>query len=121
MVGGSPTHYWFESSQQLVQYFYMDAKPAFCFRNVSWSYNATKGFILCGNDKSATVDQYKQILKLVESDGRTLMYTIQKIATISDGDNGYKPVYAMIVYKRLTDDELKKMQESYNYDLNADN
>ena len=27
----------------------------------------------------------------------------------------------MIVYKRLTDDELKKMQESYNYDLNADN
>lgn len=121
MVGGSPTHYWFESSQQLVQYFYMDAKPAFCFRNVSWSYNATKGFILCGNDKSATVDQYKQILKLVESDGRTLMYTIQKIATISDGDNGYKPVYAMIVYKRLTDDELKKMQESYNYDLDADN
>ena len=69
MVGGSPTHYWFESSQQLVQYFYMDAKPAFCFRNVSWSYDATKGFILCGNDKSATVDQYKQILKLVESDG----------------------------------------------------
>lgn len=49
------------------------------------------------------------------------MYTIQKIATISDGDNGYKPVYAMIVYKRLTDDELKKMQESYNYDLDADN
>lgn len=71
--------------------------------------------------QSATVDQYKQILKLVESDGKTLMYTIQKIATISDGDNGYKPVYAMIVYKRLTDDELKKMQESYNYDLNADN
>ena len=26
-----------------------------------------------------------------------------------------------IVYKRLTDDELKKMQKSYNYDLNADN
>lgn len=118
--GGSPTHYWFESSQQLVQYFYMDAQPAFCFRHVSWSYDATKGFILCGNDNLATAERYEQILKLGESNGRTLMYTMSKIATISDGDNGRKPVYAMIVYKRLTDYELQKMKESYNYDLDVD-
>ena len=117
--GGSPTNYWFESSQQLVQYFYMDSKPAFCFRHVSWSYDAAKGFILSGNDKLATADRYEQILKLGESNGRTLMYTMSKIAITSDGNNGNKPVYAMIVYKRLTDYELKKMKESYNYDLDV--
>lgn len=117
MIGGGPTHYWFESSQQLVQYFYSDALPAFCFNRVSWSYDATKGFILCGNNKLAMGNRYKQILKLEESDGKTLMYTIQEIGMRSDGEDGYKPVYAMIVYKRMTDYELKKMKESYNYDL----
>lgn len=33
--GGSPTHFWFETSQQAFSYFYSDALPAFCFSRVS--------------------------------------------------------------------------------------
>lgn len=44
--GGSPTHFWFETSQQAFSYFYSDALPAFCFSRVSWTYDMDKGFIL---------------------------------------------------------------------------
>ena len=96
--GGSPTHFWFETSQQAFSYFYSDALPAFCFSRVSWTYDMDKGFILFGSNKQTTDSRYMQILKLDESNGKTLMYTIQKLGATSDGSNGYKSIYGMIVY-----------------------
>ena len=40
-----------------------------------------KGFILFGSNKQTTDSRYMQILKLDESNGKTLMYTIQKIGS----------------------------------------
>ena len=57
-----------------------------------------------------------QILKLDESNGKTLMYTIQKLGATSDGSNGYKSIYGMIVYKRMTETDLEMMKKSYTYD-----
>lgn len=121
-IGGGPTHYCFESSQQLVQYYYVDAKPAWCFQRMSWSYDPTNGFILCGKeDKLDIKERYRQILKLEESGGTILMYTLQKKGVKNDGKGGYEPFYAMIVYKRMTDEDLKKMKESYTTDRTIPN
>ena len=40
---------------------------------------------------------------------RPLMYTT-KIGATSDGGNGYKSIYGMIVYKRMTETDLKMMK-----------
>lgn len=117
LIGGAPIHYWFKSSQQMVQYYYDDAMPADGFSRVSWTYDATKGYILCGDGTSAMADRYQQILKLDESNGKALMYTIKKLGVKGDGKGGYEPFYGMIVYRRMTDDELKKTQEAYTYDF----
>lgn len=118
--GGSPTHFWFETSQQAFSYFYSDALPAFCFSRVSWTYDMDKGFILFGSNKQTTDSRYMQILKLDESNGKTLMYTIQKLGATSDGSNGYKSIYGMIVYKRMTETDLEMMKKSYTYDTDID-
>ena len=116
--GGSAYPLWFESSQQLISVFLDGCEASFCFR-FHGPMMQPKVSSFAETTNKATVDQYKQILKLLESDGRTLMYTIQKIATIT-WDNGYKTCFMpWIVYKRLTDDELKKIRG--NYDLDADN
>lgn len=118
--GGSPTHFGFETSQQAFSYFYSDALPAFCFSRVSWTYDMDKGFILFGSNKQTTDSRYMQILKLDESNGKTLMYTIQKLGATSDGSNGYKSIYGMIVYKRMTETDLEMMKKSYTYDTDID-
>lgn len=117
LIGAAPVHYCFESSELLVQYYYIDALPARGFLRKSWSYDATKGFILYGDNKLAIKERYKQVLKLEEANGYTLMYTISKQGLKNDGKGGYEPFYAMTVYERMTDDELKKMKETYTYDL----
>lgn len=48
------------------------------------------------------------------------MYAMRKIAVVGDGNGGYKPVYAMVVYKRMTEDELESMKKTYTYDVNKD-
>ena len=79
-----------------------------------------KGFILFGSNKQTTDSRYMQILKLDESNGKTLMYTIQKLGATSDGSNGYKSIYGMIVYKRMTETDLEMMKKSYTYDTDID-
>ena len=48
------------------------------------------------------------------------MYTIQKLGATSDGSNGYKSIYGMIVYKRMTETDLEMMKKSYTYDTDID-
>lgn len=118
-VGGSPTDYWFESSSNLTSYFSVDAVPASCYRNLTWSYDAQKGFIMYDTSNSTASDltsQYMQVLKIGESHGKTLMYTMQKLGYLSDGTNRF----GMIVYQRMTDKELDDMKRNYTYDIDKD-
>lgn len=116
MVGGGPVHYWFESSRQVIQYFYYDAMPAFCFHRGSWSYDADNGFILLGDNESTTASEYMQILKLDKSNGKVLMYTMERRGVTLNG----KSIYTMVVYRRMTDEELENTKKSYTYDLDSD-
>lgn len=119
IYGGSATNYWFESSSKLTSYFYMDALPADCFRNLTWSYDAQKGFIMRNGTTYATEDmtsQYMQVLKIDESHGKTLMYTMQKLGYNSDD----KALFGMVVYRRMTDKELDEMKRNHTYDADKD-
>ena len=83
---------------------------------MSWSYDADKGFILFGSNELTTEDRYMQILKLDESDGKTFMYAMRKSGVRSGGGNGYKSVYCMFIYERMSETDLEMMRKSYTYD-----
>lgn len=117
LIGAAPTHYWFASSRQLVKYYYVDVYPSAGFFRESWSYDATKGFILTGDEMLSIKERYLQVLKLDESNGKTLMYTMTKLGVRGNGKGDYEPIYGMVVYRQMTDDELKKAQETYTHDF----
>lgn len=63
LIGAAPTHYWFASSRQLVKYYYVDVYPSVGFFRESWSYDATKGFILIGDEMLSIKERYQQVLR----------------------------------------------------------
>lgn len=91
------------------------------FFRESWSYDATKGFILIGDEMLSIKERYQQVLKLDESNGKTLMYTMKKLGVRGNGKGDYEPIYGMVVYRQMTDDELKKAQETYTHDFSEKN
>ena len=120
--GGSATSYWFESSSKLTSYFYMDALPADCFSNLTWNYDAQKGFIMRHSPNDATSDmtrQYMQVLKIDEAHGKTLMYTMQKLGYYTDS-KGTKSIFGMVIYQRMTDKELDDTKRQYTHDADKD-
>lgn len=48
------------------------------------------------------------------------MYTMQNIGVKYDEHGNQKPFYSMVVYQRMTDNELAKMKKAYDYDANFD-
>ena len=120
--GGSATSYWFESSTKLTAYFYMDALPAGCFSNLIWNYDAQNGFIMRRSPNDATSDmtsQYMQVLKIGETHGKTLMYTMQKLGYSTDS-KGTKSIFGMVIYQRMTDKELDDTKRQYPHDADKD-
>ena len=45
---------------------------------------------------------------------------MQNIGVKSDEHGNQKPFYGMVVYQRMTDNELAKMKKAYDYDANFD-
>ena len=118
--GGSPTDYWFESASKLTSYFFSDAQPdGNCFHNLTWQYDANKGFIMRKIPGTSTnmPSAYMQVLKIHKGDDKTLMYTMQKLGSDSDGKNKF----GMVVYQRMTDKELSETKNSHTNDINASN
>lgn len=121
-LGGSATNYWFESSTKLTSYFYMDALPADCFSKLTWNYDAQKGFIMRCSPNDATsdkTDKYMQVMKIGETHGKTLMYTMQKLGYRTDS-KGTKSTFGMVIYQRMTDKELDDTKRQYTHDADKD-
>ena len=144
-IGSGPTAYWFESSTRLTAYFGIDAVPARAYSRRSWSYDTGRGFVMQdynNSESSEDVNRYMQIIDVIDHEGKTYMYTIQKIAVkksevqhkrqsaeaaagranhlqANDQDE-WKPVFVMTVYQRMTDSELEKKKATYTYDADKD-
>ena len=42
---------------------------------------------------------------------------MKKLGVRGNGKGDYEPIYGMVVYRQMTDDELKKAQETYTHDF----
>ena len=45
---------------------------------------------------------------------------MQKLGDATDENGNLKPFYGMVVYQRMTDNELAEMKNAYDYDANFD-
>ena len=52
--------------------------------------------------------------------GKFYMYTLQKLGNATVEHDNLKPFYGMVVYQRMTDNELAETKKAYDYDANID-
>ena len=120
VCGGGYVDYWFESDSRLVGFHHSDIPGKF-YNKTTWSYDATKGFIMRGTESESLQNRYMQVLALTTLQGKEFyMYTMQNIGVKYDEHGNQKPFYGMVVYQRMTDNELAKMKKAYDYDANFD-
>lgn len=122
MIGGSPSHYSFDSHSQLTAFFHSDALPANAYETMGWSYDTALGFIYTDEQSGSanTPDNYWQVAKIGEKDGRIYMYTVHMLGIQTGDDGSTKPQFGVSVYERLTASELDEMRRTYNYDAGKD-
>ena len=120
VYGGGYEDYWFESDSRLVGFHHSDTPGKF-YNKTTWRYDATKGFIMRGTESESLQNRYMQVLALATLQGKEFyMYTMQNIGVKYDEHGNQKPFYCMVVYQRMTDNELAKMKKAYDYDANFD-
>ncbi len=120
MLGSGYTDYWFKSDSRLVGFAYSDA-PGRNYDTTDWSYDATRGFILCGKANESIQNRYMQVLRFDKTELiYRQMYTMQQLGFRSDGNGNTKPFYGLVIYQRMTDSELSQTQKIFNYDANSE-
>lgn len=120
VYGGGYEDYWFESGSRLVGFLHSDTPGKF-YNKTTWRYDATKGFLMRGTESESLQNRYMQVLALATLQGKEFyMYTMQNIGVKSDEHGNQKPFYCMVVYQRMTDNELAKIKKAYDYDANFD-
>ena len=113
----SPTIYQFLSNSELKK-FYSDAETSEkCFQKLAWSYDDEQGIILCDKPSNLGKDwRYMQVLGVKNSEDNTYLYTLEKIGAKLTGDNKVESVFAMVVRKRLTSNEMSNVKNTYSID-----
>ena len=123
VCGGGYVDYWFESDSRLVGFHHSDTPGKF-YNKTTWRYDATKGFIMRGSASQSLQNRYMQVLSVVTLQGKKsnkfYMYTLQKLGDTTVEHDNVKPFYGMVVYQRMTDNELAEMKNAYDYDANFD-
>ena len=121
--GGGYEDYWFESDSRLVGFHHSDTPGKF-YNKTTWRYDATKGFIMRGSASQSLQNRYMQVLSVVTLQGKKsnkfYMYTLQKLGDTTVEHDNVKPFYGMVVYQRMTDNELAETKKTYDYDANID-
>ena len=74
-----------------------------------------------GSASQGMQSRYMQVLLLTKTESNYLqMYTMQKLGDATDENGNLKPFYGMVVYQRMTDNELAETKKAYDYDANID-
>ncbi len=113
--------YWFKPDGKLVCLHHGDT-PGNYYYSTSWEYDGGRGFLLRYDADESIESRYMQVLQLSEQAGKpTLMYTLQKLASTVSPSGDTRDIYGMVIYQRMTDDELAKALKRYSYDANREN
>lgn len=100
--GGGPSQYYFESSESLKRYMYLDAYPAHGYYTYAYDYE----------DGNRVSRNGHLVMRIVSLKGG-IMKIIDFLGTRADGVN----VYGYSTYKRMSSEELTKVQNAYPTDL----
>ena len=102
LIGGGPSQYYFETSSSLKEYMYVDAFPAHGYFTYSYNYEE-------GNRVSQNGHLVMRIVSLKED----IMKIIEYLGIRADGIK----IYGYSTYKRMSSEELTKVQNTYPTDL----
>ena len=120
VYGGGYVDYWFESGGHLIGFHHGDTYGK-SYNKTEWFYYAVSGFIMRGSACQGMQSRYMQVLLLTKTESNYLqMYTMQKLGDATDENGILKPFYGMVVYQRMTDNELAETKKAYDYDANID-
>ena len=112
--------YWFEPDGHLIGFHHGDTYGK-SYNKTEWFYYAVSGFIMRGSACQGMQSRYMQVLLLTKTESNYLqMYTMQKLGDATDENENLKPFYGMVVYQRMTDNELAETKKAYDYDANID-
>lgn len=122
VYGGGYMDYWFESDSHLIGFHHGDTDGK-SYNKTEWFYDAVSGFIMRGSASQSMQSRYMQVLSVVTLQGKKsnkfYMYTMQKLGDATDENGNQKPFYGMVVYQRMTDNELEETKKAYGYDANV--
>ena len=122
VYGGGYMDYWFESDSHLIGFHHGDTDGK-SYNKTEWFYDAVSGFIMRGSASQSMQSRYMQVLSVVTLQGKKsnkfYMYTMQKLGDATDENGNQKPFYGMVVYQRMTDNELEATKKAYGYDANV--
>lgn len=121
--GGGYMDYWFESDGHLIG-FQHGGTYGKSYNKTEWFYDAVTGFIMRGSASQSIQNRYMQVLSVVtlqrKESNKFYMYTLQKLGDATVEHDNLKPFYGMVVYQRMTDNELAETKKAYDYDANID-
>ena len=119
--GGGYVDYWFEPDGHLIGFQHGDTDGKFYYKT-EWFYDAVTGFIMRGSASLSMQNRYMQVLSMVtlqrKESNRFYMYTLQKLGDTTVEHDNVIPFYGMVVYQRMTDNELAEIKKAYDYDAN---
>ena len=120
---GNGVDYWFEPDGHLIGFHHGDTDGKL-YNKTEWFYDAVTGFIMRGSASLGIQNRYMQVLSVVVLQGKKsnkfYMYTLQKLGDTTVEHDNVKPFYGMVVYQRMTDNELAETKKTYDYDANID-
>ena len=120
---GNGVDYWFEPDGHLIGFHHGDTDGKL-YNKTEWFYDAVTGFIMRGSACLGIQNRYMQVLSVVVLQGKKsnkfYMYTLQKLGDTTVEHDNVKPFYGMVVYQRMTDNELAETKKAYDYDANID-
>lgn len=102
LIGGGPSQYYFESSESLKEYMYVDAFPAHGYHTYAYEYENGNRVSNNGN----------LVMRIVSLKG-DIMKIIDYLGVRADGVN----IYGYSTYKRMSSKELTEVQNAYPTDL----
>ena len=102
LIGGGPSQYYFESSELLKEYMYVDAFPAHGYHTYAYDYENGNRVSNNGN----------LVMRIVSLKG-DIMKVIDYLGIRADGVN----IYGYSTYKRMSSKELTEVQNAYPTDL----
>ena len=121
--GGGYVDYWFKPDGHLIGFQHRDTDGKF-YNKTEWFYDTVTGFIMRGSASQSMQNRYMQVLSVVilqrKESNRFYMYTLQKLGDTTVEHDNVKPFYGMVVYQRMTVNELAETKKAYDYDANID-